>query len=376
MHCRMQTLILHLNSSLGIKKQNQHETNEKKKCQTFSLYIFFSLPASSSMGRSRFWSSSHMLPLFVTSPSDSDAIDIFSPQRQFLRKGNCPTNRYSDSAAVWSLTLEIQTQISSSASLHSIIASKQDWSQRQDFQPNLPTKQLCVPRRTSSTALVFARNEDGIFGSTAKRWEITTNSQHRPKSICRNGPRVPVATNNLTKNATFRPEDLNKSNFGAAGAKTAPNRRSTRDAQGNEEDEEEEEEEEDLRWRLEESAAVPTVAEQKKASNIARSSRCLGTARRRGSQAGGAPPRIRPGNKWQKAPALGYEWLQVSHYLQTRRTEEEHDSEGGRESKEEVLRFLQLTSCLRLVFYGCSVDRTVESADVGTMTWQITVLVI
>jgi len=62
-----------------------------------------------------------------------------------------------------------------------------------------------------------------------------------------------VATNNLTKNATFRPEDLNKSNFGAAGAKTAPNRRSTRDAQGNEEDEEEEEEEEDLRWRLEES---------------------------------------------------------------------------------------------------------------------------
>ena len=81
-----------------------------------------------------------------------------------------------------------------------------------------------------------------------------------------------MATNNLTKNATFRPEDLNKSNFGAAGAKTAPNRRSTRDAQGNEEDEEEEEEEEDLRWRLEESAAVPTVAEQKKASNIARSS--------------------------------------------------------------------------------------------------------
>ena len=155
------------------------------------------------------------------------------------------------------LTLEIQTQISSSASLHSILASKQDWSQHQDFQPNLPTKQLSAPRRTASTALVFARNEDGIFGSTAKRWEITTNSQHRPKSICRNGPRVPVATNNLTKNATFRPEDLNKSNFGAAGAKTAPNRRSTRDAQGNEEDEEEEEEEEDLRWRLEESAEVP-----------------------------------------------------------------------------------------------------------------------
>ena len=41
--------------------------------------------------------------------------------------------------------------------------------------------------------------------------------------------------------------------------------------------------------------------------------------------------------------------------------------EGGT-AKEVVLRFLQLTSCLRLVFYGCSVDRTVESADVGTMT--------
>ena len=94
------------------------------------------------------------------------------------------------------LTLEIQTQISSSASLHSILASKQDWSQHQDFQPNLPTKQLCVPRRTASTTLVFARNEDGIFGSTAKRREITANSQHRPKPICRNGPRVPVATNN------------------------------------------------------------------------------------------------------------------------------------------------------------------------------------
>jgi len=58
-----------------------------------------------------------------------------------------------------------------------------------------------------------------------------------------------------------------------------------------------------LRWRLEESAAVPTVAEQKKASNTARSSRCLGTARRRGSQAGGAPPRIRPINDKKLLPS-------------------------------------------------------------------------
>jgi hypothetical protein len=111
------------------------------------------------------------------------------------------------------LTLEIQTQISSSASLHSILASKQDWSQHQAFQPNLPTKQPSAPRRTASTALVFARNEDGIFGSTAKRREITANSQHSPKSLCRNRPRVPVATNNPDKNPTFRPEDLNKIEF-------------------------------------------------------------------------------------------------------------------------------------------------------------------
>jgi hypothetical protein len=34
------------------------------------------------MGWSRFWSSSHMLPLFVASLSDSDAIDLSRPQPQ------------------------------------------------------------------------------------------------------------------------------------------------------------------------------------------------------------------------------------------------------------------------------------------------------
>lgn len=48
--------------------------------QTFSMYMFLSLLASSSMGTSRSWSSSHMLPGFVVSISDVDAITLFQAQ--------------------------------------------------------------------------------------------------------------------------------------------------------------------------------------------------------------------------------------------------------------------------------------------------------
>ena len=109
------------------------------------------------------------------------------------------------------------------------------------------------------------------------------------------------------------------------------------------------------------------MAEQKKASNTARSSRCLGTARRRGSQAGGAPPRIRPINDKKLLPSDMNGCKFPTTYRQEELRKNMIAREGGT-AKEVVLRFLQLTSCLRLVFYGCSVDRTVESADVGTMT--------
>lgn len=56
---------------------NEHsEMTCKDQNHTFSLYMFFSWLASSSMGWSRFWSSSHILPRLVVSLSDIDAISI------------------------------------------------------------------------------------------------------------------------------------------------------------------------------------------------------------------------------------------------------------------------------------------------------------
>lgn len=60
----------------------------KDENDTFSLYMFFSWLASSSIGWSRFWSSSHMLPRFVVSLSDIDAISI-----SFNLEGHNPTSK-------------------------------------------------------------------------------------------------------------------------------------------------------------------------------------------------------------------------------------------------------------------------------------------
>jgi hypothetical protein len=56
------------------------------------------------------------------------------------------------SSQVLNLTLKIETRISSPALVHSVLGV----CKHQALQPNLP----------SSTASVFARNENGIFGPT------------------------------------------------------------------------------------------------------------------------------------------------------------------------------------------------------------------
>lgn len=146
-----------------------------------------------------------MLPLFVTSLSDSDAIDLFSPQRQFLER------------KFLSYEHRIETPIS-----HSIfrLGSRhqhqciQFFHQRKIGASTKPSNQISPPSSSLLPEELFpplwCLQETKMFRPTAKRREITANSQHRPKSLCRNRPQVPVATNNPDQKTNLCPEDLNK----------------------------------------------------------------------------------------------------------------------------------------------------------------------
>jgi len=115
------------------------------------------------------------------------------------------------------LTLEIQTQISSSASLHSIQASKQDWSQHQDFQPISPLSSYLLPEELlpplwclHETKMEYSVQQRS--GGKSQQTHSTDRNQYAEMGHGYLWPRIIP-----TKNPTFRPEDLNKIKFWRSG---------------------------------------------------------------------------------------------------------------------------------------------------------------
>lgn len=205
----------------------------------------------------------------------------------------------------------------------------------QAFRPNLPTKHR----------FGYCNKQKWNIPPDSEAREITPTSQHGPKSISRYGPLFAVPKSNPNqKNPTFPPKSSPEIEFWRRWRHDRPRIGEARELR-------EEEEDEELRWRLEEAAtaaAIPNRAEQKKARNTARSrsSRCLGTARTEaGRQLGRSHEFGLELNDKEILPAVMNDCEFATTY---RQGEQRKKMKGrGRESKGEVLRFLQLTtSCL------------------------------
>jgi len=148
-----------------------------------------------------------MLPRFVSSLSDSDAIDLFSPQRQFLE---CEISSYEPVFRLHSCLISHSKSRLESRHQHRCMHSILGVCKHQAFQPNLPTKHrfgYCKKRK---------RN----LRSDSEARQITPTSQHGPKSRSRNGPLFVVATSNPNrkKKQPFLRKAHQKSNFDVAGA--------------------------------------------------------------------------------------------------------------------------------------------------------------
>lgn len=164
-----------------------------------------------------------MLPRFVSSLSDSDAIDLFSPQRQFLE---CEILSYEPVFRLHSCLISHSKSRLESRHQHRCMHSILGVCKHQAFQPNLPTKHrfgYCKKRK---------RN----LRSDSEARQITPTSQHGPKSRSRNGPLFVVATSNPNRKKTnLSSEKLTRNRILtslAPAPRPSPNRRSTRAARG------------------------------------------------------------------------------------------------------------------------------------------------
>lgn len=164
-----------------------------------------------------------MLPRFVSSLSDSDAIDLFSPQRQFLE---CEILSYEPVFRLHSCLISHSKSRLESRHQHRCMHSILGVCKHQAFQPNLPTKHrfgYCKKRK---------RN----LRSDSEARQITPTSQHGPKSRSRNGPLFVVATSNPNrKKNNLSSEKLTRNRILtslAPAPRPSPNRRSTRAARG------------------------------------------------------------------------------------------------------------------------------------------------
>uniref|UniRef100_A0A0A9GNR8 Uncharacterized protein n=1 Tax=Arundo donax TaxID=35708 RepID=A0A0A9GNR8_ARUDO len=123
--------------------------------------------------------------------------------------------------------------ISSPTSTPSVLKTKKDWGLAYQLGTKLPAKsshkQLSAPRKTASTSLYLQEMKMKSLVQL-RGAENPSKLTHRPKLPRRNGPQIPVATNNPSQKPNLsagRPHQ--KSNFDAAGAPRPPRTGETQD---------------------------------------------------------------------------------------------------------------------------------------------------
>lgn len=135
--------------------QYMRENLEKKVALTFSLYIFLSLPASSSIGWSSFWSNTHILPLVLSFSSSISTLEAIWNSVQMILQLSPPT--LSDIPFPQSLTPRTRTQLKTFKPNQSEITERTEtWNLNFD----LHLKSMSNPTKNCTTNTNLKKNEN------------------------------------------------------------------------------------------------------------------------------------------------------------------------------------------------------------------------